>query len=458
MFIIKKIRQRKAFTIIEALVFLFIFSVTVVAFYSTFIFGVKSILEVKIRLAAIELANEKMEIIRSLEYETVGTQGSVDVPGNIPQSESISRSGRSFNVDTQIGYVDDEFDGLIIDGSDIRPNDYKKVRVSVSWEVGNPKKEVVMVATFASPGIEPPITGGILSINVLDRDGNGIPSANIGIVNNTVLPIINDNKTTGADGNYLSIGSPASDQEYNLSISKPGYYPVLTYAPYSGLPDSFTPVNVHASVIEGALSSKTIITDLVSQIEINSVDTFGGSLSDVEFDLKGGYKIGEDIFGEAVYDFEEVLVDTGSSGEKGYADRSFGTYFFNYLDNLSDYEFVSMNPSLDSVNNFYVLPGETKNVDAVFADKRINSLLVTVKSEVDGNPVEGATVQLKNDVLIFDISLTTDKNGHVYFPTSMPELTAAQYELKVTAPSFVDSDTNIDIIDFIQEEIILIAI
>ena len=83
---------KKGFTLVEAMVFLFIFSVTVVTFYRTFASGTKAISNVKSRIVATALANEKMEIVRNLDYEAVGTDGGAPA-GSIPQEETVTKNG-----------------------------------------------------------------------------------------------------------------------------------------------------------------------------------------------------------------------------------------------------------------------------------------------------------------------------------------------------------------------------
>jgi len=74
-----------AFTLIEALVVLFVFSLITLTFYSVFTLGGAYIIESKNRLRAVSLANEKMEIIRNLEYDDIG------VVGGIPDGASKKR-------------------------------------------------------------------------------------------------------------------------------------------------------------------------------------------------------------------------------------------------------------------------------------------------------------------------------------------------------------------------------
>ncbi|EKE15938.1 MAG: hypothetical protein ACD_11C00072G0006 [uncultured bacterium] len=454
-----KVGFGKGFTIIEALVFLFIFVVAVLSMYKTINLGMNYILETKKRIAASELLNERMEIIRSLEYDTIGVSGSPDVPGDLTQEETVEKSGVSFSVNTEVSYEDDEYDGKVTLGTDVRPNDYKKVTVAISWGEGGSQKSVSSMALFAAAGMEPPISGGTLSINVLDKDGVGISGATIKIINNTVIPNINSTKTTGADGNYISIGTPAGNETYELEVTKSGYYPVRTYFPNGVGGTTFNPVDINASVIEGNLTSKTLITDKLSTIEINTKDPFGNSVANVEFDIEGGKKIGVDVANPDVdiYDFDETLQSTDSSGVVTFTDRSYGPYTFTYSDNLPDYAFMEMEPSLSNKDNFDVLPDQNVEVDAVFMDRNINSLLVDVVRDDNNDPIENATVQLINVSLLYDHSEISNKNGIVFFPESLPELAAAQYELKVSAAGYVDKTINVDINNLVEETVKLVA-
>lgn len=454
-----KIDFKNGFTIIEALVFLFIFVVAVLSLYKTIHLGMNYIIETKKRIAATELLNEKMEIIRSLEYDTIGVSGSPDVPGELPQNESVEKSGVAFSVNTEVSYEDDEYDGKVTLGTDTRPNDYKKVTVTISWGEGGSQKSVSSMALFAAAGMEPPISGGTLSINVLDKNGVGIPGATIRIVNDAIVPNINSTKTTGADGNYISIGTPASNETYELEVTKSGYYPVRTYFPNGVEGITFDPVDVNASVINGNLTSKTLITDKYSTININTKDPFGNSIADVEFDIKGGKKIGTDVADPNVnkYDFEEVSQSTDSSGKIIFTNRSYGAYYFTYTNNLPNYTFIEIEPSLSKKEEFDVLPDQNVEINAILADESVNSLLVNVVRDEDSEPIENATVQLTNILLPYDDSETSNKNGITFFPDSLPGLTAGQYELKVTAAGYADKTINVDINQLVVETVKLVA-
>ncbi|MFZ5982444.1 MAG: prepilin-type N-terminal cleavage/methylation domain-containing protein, partial [Patescibacteria group bacterium] len=371
-------KNLRGFTLVEAMVVVFIVAVTAVAFYSVFAVGTRYIIDSKNRLEATALANEKMETIRNLDYADIGTEEGIP-SGEIVEEEEVFRGTRIFYVKTLVRYVDDSYDGTE-DGSpdDAIPNDYKSVRVKVSWDP-NPEtnKTVYLVSTFVPEGIEKPESGGTLSINVINNQGIGIPQALVHISNPSES--VNINTATDSTGNITFVGAPGGDQNYLIEVSKSGYYGVKTYPPYPT--SSWNPADVHGSVVEGRLNMKSIMTDKLSDLMIRSEDTFGQAIPSVEFDIKGGKKIGDTVAEESeeVFDFELVGQSTGSSGEKIFSDRSFGMYYFT-PGSLAGYKFLKLDNGQTKETEINLLPDNDLEVKAVFAKEDVNSLLVRVKT------------------------------------------------------------------------------
>ena len=65
---IKKRRYKSGFTLIEALVLVFLIVVVAVTFLSVFSSGTKGIIDSKKRLAAAEVASEKLEVVRKVSH------------------------------------------------------------------------------------------------------------------------------------------------------------------------------------------------------------------------------------------------------------------------------------------------------------------------------------------------------------------------------------------------------
>jgi hypothetical protein len=447
-------RKKPGFTLIETLFFIFIFAIVTTTFYSVFTLGMKYIIDAKVHLVADALVNERMEIMHNLSYANIGTESGIP-SGVIPEREVVTRSDRSFYIFTFVQYVDDPLDGTQ-GGSpdDATPNDYKRVRVKVAWEDDeNSPNSVVLVSNFAPPKKETPTGGGTLSVNVLNKDGHGVAQANVHIVNSGKG--VNINSMTDSTGNLTFPSAPADGQNYQISVTKNGYYSVQTYPPYPITPD-FDPVDEHAAVTAGLLNVFAIITDRAVNFNILTLDPFGNSLADIDYNLKGGRKKGDTvpIASDPIYDFDDDY-NSGSQGKNEFNDRSYGAYTFT--PSTSQYEFIKLDNSASTPGSFEVQPGDDLEIKAIFADKNINSLIAIVKTATDSMPIEEASVRLKNDTLGYDVTLTTDKFGKVYFPAALPELTAGDYDLTVSASGYQDDTQTINITDLIIKEISLNA-
>ncbi len=429
----------KGFTLIESLVFLFIFALIGVVFFQVYATGTRMIIESKNRLGATALANQKMEIIRSIAYDDIGTKrwnGSAwlyGIPGGeLLEDETISVNTVRYDVHTFVQYVDDSFDGTI-GGSpnDTVSTDYKRVRLTVEWGGGGDDQKVVIFGNFSPNGVETSGGGGTLSINVLDATGSGVSGASVRIVNSGAS--IDTTATTDSTGNVMLPGAPAGVEAYTLTVSKGGYYGATTYASYPT--SAYNPVDVHASVVEATLNQKTIVMDQNVDIPLRTKDPFGTDVPDIGFTLSGGRVLGTDAgTGANVYGFSDTST-TDSSGEKTYSDQSYGQYTLTVSD--ADYEFYKMHPETSSTADVMdLVPGSSGTMEAILLDKNIGSVKVTVKSSADDSPVSGASVRLTNTSVPYDATVTTDQYGIAYFPTSLPALVNGSYDVEVTASGF----------------------
>tara|TARA_B100000745_G_scaffold300372_1_gene254065 strand:+ start:4543 stop:5001 length:459 start_codon:yes stop_codon:yes gene_type:complete len=107
----------------------------------------------KAHTGATALAVERMEYIRSLDYSVVGVVGG-DPQGVLEATENITLNTVAYTRDTTIVYVDDEKDGL--GGSDVNgiSNDYKRVKVEVSWQSPSGTRSSTIVSDIAGLQIE----------------------------------------------------------------------------------------------------------------------------------------------------------------------------------------------------------------------------------------------------------------------------------------------------------------
>lgn len=429
--------------LIEALTVLFIFSLIVVTFFSVFSVGLRYIQDAKNRLSALSVANEKIEIIRNLFYDDIGTVSGT-VSGNIPQDQTITENNHQFTVHTEVTYVDDSFDGIGFSDT-VWFEDYKKVIVTVSWNNGGNTEKVELVSRFVPPGKEVPHIGdGILSVNVFSDQSGGVVVSGAKVAIKNLDTGIDTFGITDASGNVTFMGNTITDsiQKYQLTITKDDYETVATMPPY---PDSvYNPVDVHASVVTGVMNVKNIAQNKLANIKIAVVDYLDQSIENAEFNLIGGRKLGTNAADPdiSIYNFDEDGT-TDSSGEKLFSSISPGVYTFSLIDStLADYEIINFNPA----TIFSLLPEDgTLNVKAKLASKAATALLVTVVDNVGDLPIAGATVKLTNVALGYDKELLTASDGKAFFPDSSDPFLPETYHLKVTADGFSDKELDVTV-------------
>ena len=258
---------KNGFSLIEIVIGVALFLIIALGVYGAFRLSVKVVHQSKARITAIMLANERIEEVRNLPYNDIGTVGGIP-SGDIPQTENVVKNGVVFTVKTTISYVDDPFDGTAPDDS--VPNDYKRVKVKVFWS-GLFEGEVVSITDVAPKGLESTVGGGNLLVSVFDALGNPISQADIHIVNNNVDPQIDVVYQSNDNGQYLVAGAPTSTESYEITVSKSGYSTDRTY----GKDEVVNPLNPHATVLEGQLTQISFSIDKLSKFSIDTLSCWG---------------------------------------------------------------------------------------------------------------------------------------------------------------------------------------
>ena len=444
------------FTLIEALALLFVFGVIVTTFYQTWTLGTQQILDAKNRLGAVALANQKMEVVRSLPYANIGTKHSngsggwlYGIPaGDILEDETVSASNATFHVHTFVEYVDDSFDGTAAGSGashDAIPTDYKRVRVEVAWGDLSDSRTIALFGSYPPVGVEAASNTGVLSINVIDLSGAGVPNASVHVTN--AASSIDLTEDTDATGNLTLPGAPAGSQNYHIVASKSGYFGGQTYPLYPTT--AYDALDPDVSVVINAVNQKSLVMDQSSDITINSVDPFGTAIPNIAFNFTGGRQLGSNHTTPStkMYSLSENTTTNGS-GTKAYAAQSYGTYTFTPVTPDLTYRFLRLTPTVVTGNTLVqVLPGQDTTISAVYAVKNVNSLIVTVEKMADSTVIAGATVHLSNTATggTIDMTVTTDAFGQAFLPTSLPALAAGSYALDVAASGFSNNSSTVTV-------------
>lgn len=119
--------MQRGFTFLEVVISVTLLLIIVVGGYQGYAAVHSAIAHAHYRMTALDLANERFEVIKNLSYTSVGTVGGTP-SGVTPSSETIIRGSVNYLIETSIQNVNDPFDGI----PDSSPDDYKLIEVRVT--------------------------------------------------------------------------------------------------------------------------------------------------------------------------------------------------------------------------------------------------------------------------------------------------------------------------------------
>jgi hypothetical protein len=394
---------------------------------------------------ATALATQKMEEVRNLPYNSVGTVGGIPI-GSLLQEEIVPVNGQNYTVKFNVVYIDDPFDKLA--PLDTVNADYKRVKVSVTWTGPFPSINPVTMITDVMPkGIESDAGGGTLQVNVINALGQAVPNATVNVVNTTVVPNINLQTLTDNNGLVTLPGAPACNDCYRVTATKSGYSTDRTY----GTTEVTNPLKPHAGVLEDNVTALTLAID---QLASMGVTVTGSSeynfppLSGVQFTLIGSKLIGTDATDSGVLKFQRNYVSMGG-GFVNISGLEWDIYNVSVPQGAS-VEFAGSNP----ISPISMLPGQNLGVKIVVTGATSNSLLVTIK-DINNSPVATASAQITgpND-FIATKSAGLSVNGD-YGQAFFPNLISGHYDLKVTQVGFQEATSSTEVDGNVTESLIL---
>lgn len=238
------------------------------------IFGIiqlsfKMVGQSKARITATSLGNEKMETVRNMPYDQIGTLGGIP-PGSIIETETTIRNGITYTIKTSVIYIDDPFDDVF--PADSVPTDYKHVRVKITW-TGFLGGEVALQTDVAPKGVETTVGGGILSVLVFDASGQPISQADVHIENSTSSPPIDQHYQTDSTGHIFLPGAPACADCYKITATKANFSTDRTYLKGELVRGVAVdkPLIPYVSVIENKLSEVSFSIDRLATKTVQTV-------------------------------------------------------------------------------------------------------------------------------------------------------------------------------------------
>lgn len=253
----------------------------------------KSINLAKAKTAAVSLVNEKMETVRNMPYDDLGTAGGWP-SGNIPVKEEVEKNGIHFDIYTIISYVDDKYDGVAVPsaypgenlGLDTSPYDYKEAVIYVTRHTKN-GKIAKLTTLISAKAAETPSNSGILYLCIIDSLGNPVPDADITISNDSLDPPFTPitNLKTGLNGCVMvPMLPPEEHNNYHITVTKNGFSTDLTFPRTAQNPNALQP---DINILVQKVTDLTLTIDLMSTLNIHFVDPNGTPVPDISFNIEG---------------------------------------------------------------------------------------------------------------------------------------------------------------------------
>lgn len=351
----------------------------------------------KAQAGGIALANEKIEYIRSLPYDDVGTVGGIP-NGLIPQNSSTTLNGIEYSERVLIGYVDAPEDGTDASDENGIVSDYKLVKVEYSWDYKGNAKTISLLSNIVPRGIETTAGGGTLTVNVFDADVLPVSGAAVRVYNDNGTTTIDTTRYTNTNGVAMFSGAPAL-AGYEITVTKAGFSTDQTYEATLANPN---PVTLPVAVLEAEVSTMNFQIDELSDL---TVETIGEPTLD-EF---------EDLFADSSLVYASS--DTSVAGGEATLAGTPGTY--------------SANGTLSSVS---VVPGVFESWNTASMDGRVptdTSLLMRVYDTT------GSTTP----ALIPDTDLPGNSAGFAPGAIDLTSLDVSTYQSLSLGAAFTTADT-----------------
>lgn len=434
-------------TLISVLISLALFSILSHALFTLVTSSYSISTYNRARTAAKHLAQEKMEEIRNMPYDTIGTVGGIP-SGPILQNQTVPINSLNYIVKTSVIFIDDPFDQQV--PYDLLPTDYKRVRIDVSWEglAASGKNPVTLITDISPVGIETTSGGGTLSVLVFNANAEPLSQADVTITASATIPQINLTLKTDVNGRVILPGAPpCSTPCYQISVTKSGYSTDRTYT----TTEVVNPAKPLMTVLVGQLSEASFAIDKISILSVYSFkdreDNFE-ILPNITFDIRGDKTIGTDADDNPVYKYEDSF-SSGSSGHVLIPDLEWDNYTIS-VSPSSGWDISGANP-LIPIN---VLPETAVDFKFALSTHTTDSVLISFTSPAD-QQIASVSARLFDDsgfeaTASSGISPNPDF-GQVFFSNLATKI----YHLIATASGYLNFNGNIDVAGYKQENVIM---
>lgn len=381
----KKLPVEAGFTLLEAIISLAIFAVIAVGVLGSYAALTRSVKAAREKTILSSLADTYMEVVKNMPYSQVGTI--VGNPnGSLPDATNpiIKKiESYTYKIFYRVRYIDDPADGTTGGTpNDSEGADYKQVDMDIqNISTG----QITSFVTNVVPkGLEGTLNAGALIIKVFDANGQPISGANVHIESTTTAPTIILDDVTDSSGQIPpEVGLPAKVNGYHVSVTKAGYSTDQTYPISAQNPN---PIKPDATIVDGTVTQISFSIDLLSTLNIKTLNDVCQNLSGVNMNIGGVKTIGTGP--PVVYKYNNNYGSVG--GVIALNNLEWDTYTPTLLTGQS-WVVAGTSP----IQKIDVLPNTTQTFTTILGTNGTPySLLVIVKDSATDSALEGATVHL----------------------------------------------------------------
>jgi prepilin-type N-terminal cleavage/methylation domain-containing protein len=257
-----QIVTNRGFSFIELIVTTAIMALVFGGLFSGYQTIISLISESRMKASALALVSERMEYIRSLPYNSIGTISGVP-SGILPQTSTTTLNGATFVERILISFIDDPADGTAGSDTNLITSDYKLIKIEYAWTNKDGTTRSIFHTTNIVPqGIETTAGGGTIRVNVFDANLQPVSGAEVRFIQ--ASSSINTPRYTGASGEAYLSGAPQGS-DYQVFVTKPGYSSDSTYIATTTNPN---PLTAPTSVVENQVSTLNFQIDELGSVTI----------------------------------------------------------------------------------------------------------------------------------------------------------------------------------------------
>lgn len=284
------LRKRNGFTIIESLIGITILTMVSIALFAVMASNLTNLFQSKARGIALAIAQEKIENLKNLPYDSLSTQaGTIYPPGNVLDDETITRNNLNFKIHTDIRYIDNEYDGNAagtVGGKpvDLYSYDYKKITITISDPKGSTQL-AELSSDVAAKAAETAGNTGVLLVKVINAAGSPVENATVQITNQNPNPDVNITTTTDIQGQVIIPKLPPdATPGYHVVVTKAGFNSDQTYTVDASHP---SPSNPDFAMLAQQITTKTFAVDQLTNLSLTLTNQTGAPITNQSVTIQG---------------------------------------------------------------------------------------------------------------------------------------------------------------------------